>query len=244
LHVAVKDTGLGIPKEAQERIFKPFGQADSSITRLHGGTGLGLAISRDICTAMGGTLTVTSDVGQGSSFDMRLPLPIAEMLEDLDQAQCDEPVPMRDMTSNGLRVLIVDDSATNRLVLRKLLKSQDLVLEEAQNGMIALDLIKTFHPDLVLMDIQMPYLDGVETTRRLRSYYFEQEQMPPCVAAVTANVMPEQIQSYLSAGMDAVLSKPIERTKLYDILEKTDARKQRHRKKASTEPVPDQKRAG
>jgi len=214
LYVSVSDTGPGIDRAEHTRIFEPFGQADSSVTRKHGGTGLGLSISRDICLVMGGDLTVQSAIGQGAIFEVFVPFTIAEMPAAKNSVGADGAEPSVQEWS-GLRVMIVDDSATNRFVLRKILRDCPITIAEADSGQAALDQMVNFAPHLVLMDIQMPQMDGTETVRRITAMAESGLCDMPRVTAVTANVMPDQIEAYLTAGMDEVLCKPINRKRLF-----------------------------
>ncbi|WP_299142496.1 ATP-binding protein [uncultured Tateyamaria sp.] len=210
--VCVSDTGPGIAATAQATIFEPFGQADASISRDFGGTGLGLAISRTLCRAMGGELRVMSTPGQGAEFTVTLPF-VRASADAVREWAGSTAQPAEDTLLHG-RVLIVDDNATNRLILRKLLGGQRLDFFEAASGPEALDFLGTEAVDLVLMDVQMPGMNGIETTARLVEAAELAGKAPPPVIAVTANVMPEQVDAYHRAGMTNVLPKPVSKNAL------------------------------
>lgn len=215
IQVAVLDTGIGIPPAVHQEIFKPFSQADVSTTRLHGGTGLGLGISRDICRLTGGDLTVQSVLGQGSEF-------LAEFrfahCRELPHSTDPPPQSAAESTDAERSILIVDDSATNRLVIRRFLNQPGINLVEADSGARALELIRHTRPDLILMDVQMPEMDGLEATRRLRQIEAVGSVRRIPVIAVTANVMDHQVQEYLSQGMDDVIGKPIKKAEILDVI--------------------------
>lgn len=212
--ILVEDTGPGIPHDAQERIFRPFGQADTSATREHGGTGLGLAISRQLAEAMGGALTLQSAPGQGARFECRLPLPSAseEEVAAVELAR-KTPPPLR-----GRRILVVDDNATNRLILSRFLKATEADISFAETGQDALTQATESRFDVILMDIQMPVMDGVEATRLIRRLERDGGRRSSFIIAVTANVLIHQVRDYERAGMDEVLAKPVSKRKLFDVL--------------------------
>ncbi|MEL6664038.1 MAG: ATP-binding protein, partial [Pseudomonadota bacterium] len=214
LFVSVEDSGLGIAPDVQDRVFEPFGQAEASISREYGGTGLGLPISRSLCRAMQGDVTVHSTPGIGSRFDVFLPF-------SRSAAQTAAPMPVDDVAADAPlegRVMIVDDNATNRFVLRTLLKSQPLELFEAESGMDALEQLATVDVDVVLMDVQMPGLNGMETTARLNEAAALAGTAPPPVIAVTANAMPHQVEACKVSGMVDVLPKPVSKRTLTLVL--------------------------
>ena len=214
LVIAVWDTGPGIPARELHRIFEPFAQTDATSTRDQGGTGLGLTISRDICRAMGGDLRAKSAPGRGSCFEIRLTLPVAE--EQTMPANSDETATLPSFDS--VSVLVVDDNKTNRLIMRKFLKAIGIVPVEAASGQGALDAYRANDFDVVFMDVRMPGMDGMEATRLIRQSQEIRPQTRSLVVGVTANVLPEQIETYLEAGMDFVLPKPVSKNQLINVL--------------------------
>lgn len=206
LYISVSDTGCGIPYDARQLVFEPFEQISDTMTRHAGGTGLGLPLTRSLCQAMGGTITLESDLGLGACFEVFLPFPRMELMRPAYIGRSDART--EDLVLKG-RVMIVDDTLTNRFVLRKLLSKHALEIFEAESGFDALEQLATLDVDVVLMDIQMPGMTGVEATMHLHEAAALTQRIPPPVIAVTANIMPEQIQSYKAVGMVEVLSKPV-----------------------------------
>ncbi|GAB5431341.1 MAG: hypothetical protein EpisKO_07110 [Epibacterium sp.] len=216
LLVRVSDTGPGIPAEARDMIFQPFQQVEGGDARKFGGTGLGLSISRQLCHLMGGSLQLADDGTQGATFEIRLPLlPANEAQELLSQpASGAVPVPH----GPALDVLVVDDNRTNRLILEKFLSSTPYRVKSVSSGQEAIGLVHSFSFDVILMDIQMPRMDGVETTQKIRSIEQAKGREPSFIVAVTGNAMPEQLSHYLSVGMDDVLAKPVSKTLLLSLI--------------------------
>ena len=215
LYIEVSDTGPGIAPEAQARVFEPFVQENEGLQRGAAGTGLGLPITRALCTAMGGTVSVDSVPGEGACFRVFLPLSRVEA-KTTDRLPSGEPT--QAAPNLDARVLITDDNATNRFVLRKLLKGQGVEIFEAASGSEALAVLAETRVDVVLMDIQMPGLDGIETTARYLKAEAQAGRRPASVVGVTANVMPEQVASYKAAGMVAVLAKPVAKAMLLNTI--------------------------
>jgi signal transduction histidine kinase/CheY-like chemotaxis protein/HPt (histidine-containing phosphotransfer) domain-containing protein len=199
IRFCVQDTGIGISPEDQKRLFQPFSQADSSAARQFGGTGLGLAISRHLVDLMGGTIGVESERGRGSTFWFRLPARPAE-LETM-------PMPLPLLGSlPALRVLVVEDNPINQEVTRAQLSALGIVTDLAVDGLAALELLAKQRYAAVLMDCQLPGLDGYETTRRLRQ--MEKDRRTP-VIAVTAHALQGEREKCFAAGMDGHLAKPL-----------------------------------
>jgi signal transduction histidine kinase/CheY-like chemotaxis protein len=210
--VSVADTGMGIAPGLIERIFDKFVQGDSSTTRRFGGTGLGLSICKALCEAMGGVITVQSEVGRGSCFTVNFPLARvgdgkAGAARDLSAAS--------PLDEQALRILAAEDNAVNQLVLRTLLGQAGLEPVIVGNGADAVAAWEQGDWDVILMDIQMPVLDGVEATRRIRRQEKETGRTATPIIALTANAMPHQAASYLAAGMNGLVTKPIEIAKLF-----------------------------
>ncbi len=211
LSLKVKDTGPGIPEDQQARLFERFGQAHSSVNRTHGGTGLGLAISRHICVLMGGKISVRSQPEQGAEFHAMVKVELAdEAVAHIRSA------PKADAARRlvGLRVLAAEDNRTNQLVLRHMLKKNDLTLDIVDNGKEALRAWRDGTYDMVLMDIDMPVMGGLEATQRIRIIENETMKNPIPILAVSANAMVHQVAGYLAGGMSGHVAKPVSRDAL------------------------------
>jgi len=199
LRFDVIDTGVGIPPEAQDRVFQRFDQGDASTTRRFGGSGLGLAITKKLAEMMSGAIGFTSEVGLGSTFWLEVKAPPTEPLAET--AETLEPV------LEGLRVLIVEDNATNRMIATKLLESLGAQVDTAADGYLGVEAARQGGFHLILMDVQMPGIDGLEAARRIRALGGAAAETP--IVALTANVLAHQRRAYLDAGMDGVVGKPI-----------------------------------
>jgi signal transduction histidine kinase/ActR/RegA family two-component response regulator len=209
--IAVHDTGVGIPAEELPRIFDAFHQADSSFTRRYGGTGLGLTIARELARAMGGDLVCTSRQGRGSCFTVTVHLPEAL------------PPPLgahHDKISTPLqgRVLLAEDNPVNALVAETALKNMGLTVELVEDGLQAVASFRASPPDLVLLDCQMPVMDGFEAVRRIREHEGEQGLPRTPVVALTANALQGDREQSLAAGMDDHLAKPFRDDELRAVL--------------------------
>ncbi|KIC35778.1 hybrid sensor histidine kinase/response regulator [Leisingera sp. ANG-M7] len=211
LTFTVTDTGIGIAEEKLGDVFERFSQADAAISRRFGGTGLGLAISRRLAEAMGGSIAVSSKLGTGSCFAVRLHLQDAQA----GNAAQPEPADARDPSAlGGLRVLVAEDNAVNRLLVEKFLSAAPVELAFARDGREAVAQFESFAPDVILMDMSMPDMDGLEATRAIRALVRPQ----PVIVALTANAFDSDRKACLAAGMDDFMSKPISKPKLLDLL--------------------------
>lgn len=211
VRVEVKDTGIGISEEAQKSLFQTFSQADGTITRRFGGTGLGLAISKQLVELMGGKIGVESRPGEGSTFWFTLPpRRTARAAEDAGAAA------QSSADVSGSRVLVVEDVEINRLIARESLRRLGCHVEIAEDGARAVEMALDGDYDLILMDIQMPRMDGVEATRRIRSSRGPRARVP--IIAVTAHAMATEREAYLAAGLDDYLSKPFKPAALREIV--------------------------
>ncbi|OPX55557.1 Signal transduction histidine kinase [Oceanospirillum multiglobuliferum] len=238
LHFRVVDTGIGLTVEQQDKLFERFTQADGSVTRKFGGTGLGLAICKQLVEMMGGHITVESIPEMGSSFIITLPL---NMLENT----CDKCKPVEPSQSQALvqhfpdsnaapsfeqvnswqgrTVLIVEDNLTNQLVAQGVMNKYGFDVDIANNGEEAVEMITENHYDLVLMDCQMPVMDGYEATRRIRANEITRGVLPEqalLIIAMTAHALQGDREACLTAGMNDYISKPIERSILVQTLQK------------------------
>ncbi|GAA6201417.1 ATP-binding protein [Aquicoccus sp. SU-CL01552] len=210
LRIEVEDTGIGIPKDKQEHIFERFAQADASTTREYGGTGLGLTISRMLVEEMGGTIAVRSEPGCGACFEIALCLPAAESTGD-DRARDASPPDAAGQTLlAGKRILVAEDAEVNRILIGKYLGGIDLRLDFAHDGLEAVEKTLESRPDIVLMDMSMPGISGLEATRRIRAAAVAQ----PVIVALTANAFDSDREACLEAGMDGFLTKPVRRAEL------------------------------
>ncbi|WP_331146215.1 ATP-binding protein [Hymenobacter sp.] len=207
---SVQDTGPGIAPEKQAYIFESFTQAYADTARQHGGTGLGLTISRGLVEQMGGQLTLASEVGKGSTFAFTLTLPKAPA--EALPAPIEETVDTGSLA--GVRVLLVEDNHINRTVARMMLEPWGVVLKEATSGPEALAMLEQQPYDVVLMDIQMPGMSGVEVTQRLREMPNAERAATP-VIAVTANAFRADVERYLAGGFNDYLAKLFDEDELY-----------------------------
>lgn len=215
----VRDSGCGIPEDRREALFTPFTQVDSSISRQYGGSGLGLAICKHLVTAMGGNIEFESHLGLGSLFWFDLPLEsvskeAADLHASLQVTNSEPPI----LPLPHGRILVVEDHPTNRELAQAMLERLGQTVCMAENGEVAMEYLCRESFDLVLMDIQMPVIDGLETTRRWRQKETPGGHRLPIIA-MTANAMSEDQQRCREAGMDDVLSKPFTRNDLYRTLQ-------------------------
>ncbi|WP_068076305.1 PAS domain-containing hybrid sensor histidine kinase/response regulator [Novosphingobium lentum] len=220
LRITVTDTGIGIAKDAQERIFEGFTQANSGIHRRFGGTGLGLSISRELATAMGGSLTVASTPGTGSAFMLDLPLIAAPSAGGSTRTPRHASQPAELPRFSG-RALVAEDSKVNRFLVAAMLDRLGMAHDEVGDGQAAVDLALQRHRagegyDVVLMDLQMPVLDGIEATAMIRKAGLGADDLP--IVALSAQTFPDVIDRCTAAGMQAHLSKPLTLAKLAGIL--------------------------
>jgi signal transduction histidine kinase/CheY-like chemotaxis protein len=217
----VSDTGVGIARDRVGALFDKFVQADTSITREFGGAGLGLAICRELARAMGGEVSVKSTPGKGSLFTIDLPLARVRMQAEQDKQLLSLRAACPD-APQSLRILAAEDNAVNQLVLSTLLGQFGLEPKIVQNGAEAIAAWKAQDWDVILMDIQMPVLDGLAASRRIRAVEAETGRDPTPIIALTANTMAHQVDSCHAAGMDAVISKPLKAAQLFAALAAVD----------------------
>ena len=210
LRVSVTDTGIGMSPEQMARLFQPFAQADGSIAGTFGGTGLGLAISRDLARAMGGDLTVESELGRGSSFTLQAPLSAAEPTDS------EEAAPGAEADLGGARLLMADDHEVNRRVVRALLEPFGVTLTAVESGEAALAALQSEVFDVILLDVNMPGLSGYETARRIRAQGGPQSHVP--LIAITGALGVEDEDERRAAGIGAVVAKPIEPAALIEAI--------------------------
>lgn len=207
--IAVKDSGIGIDRAVQQRLFQKFTQADASMTRRYGGTGLGLAICRELTHLMGGDVGVDSEPSQGSTFWMRLELLIADNIpETQDELRASDRDLLSQKGSRPLTLLVAEDNVINQKVICAMLESVGHRTEIAADGIEAVAAVQRDRFDAVLMDVQMPNMDGIMATREIRALGGTYADLP--IIALTANAMAGDRERYLAAGMNAYVSKPVE----------------------------------
>lgn len=225
LSFSVSDTGIGIPAERLALIFAPFTQVDASTTRLYGGTGLGLTISRALVELMGGHIKVESKLGVGSTFVFTVPFTVVVPQADSSAAIGPSPgaaiTPGQALASlgrRGIRILLADDNDDNVYVIRAYLRQPGILLDVAKNGQEALEAFKRGQYDVVLMDIEMPIMDGYAATRAIREWEIAAGRTSAPVLALTAYALKGEVQKTISAGCTAHLTKPVKRPLLIDCI--------------------------
>ena len=213
LAFAVQDTGIGIPPADRDRLFQPFTQADASATRRFGGTGLGLSICKHLVEMMGGRIWVESEVGEGSTFHFTVRLPFAKEFAGDSEALAIVPT----TAVARLRILLADDNPANQKVATHFLQGRGHIVELAENGQQAVCLSAENCYDLILMDVQMPEMDGLEATSAIRHREAGGRRVP--IIAVTAHASSRDRDRCLAAGMDGYLSKPINIREMIGLIE-------------------------
>jgi CheY-like chemotaxis protein len=213
IHFAVADTGIGIPEEKMGRLFQSFSQVDASTTRRYGGTGLGLAISKKLAELMGGKIWVESEVGKGSTFHFTIEVEPtlcgpAEIGPHVSRVEAQGDL------DKGLSILLAEDNLINQIVIQKMLNKLGYKADVATNGIEVLQALEHLHYDVVLMDVQMPEMDGLEATRSIRQRWSK----GPKIIAMTASALKGDREMCLAAGMDGYVSKPIDMERLKDAL--------------------------
>ncbi len=219
--IHVRDTGIGISREQLDGLFQPFSQGDSSTSRKFGGTGLGLAISCSLASSMDGILSAKSELGVGSCFTLKVSLPLAGNLVDNQlpfPREGEIAVTLSELEPLGLRVLVAEDNEINQLIAVEILQNMGCTVDCVENGQEAVGYAKAYTYDVVLMDLQMPVLDGLEATRVLRA---EGVKIP--IIALTAHAMQDEREACLAAGMQDQVTKPIDISVLYNVLCKVKA---------------------
>lgn len=213
LRFIIEDTGIGIPKEKLKNLFNSFEQIDSSRTRKYGGTGLGLAIVKNLVELMEGTIDVESDINKGSQFTIEIPFKIiasTHLTQEKTEGVIDDK-----LTEKEVNILLAEDNAVNQLIMKKMFRKNGWNINIAKNGRQVLEELENNNFDIIFMDIQMPILDGYETTIEIRK-----KQIDIPVIALTANVMEEDREKCLASGMNDFISKPVIYTKVIEIINK------------------------
>ena len=212
LLISVIDTGIGIPEHKLETIFETFTQGDSTMTRIYGGTGLGLSISKKLVRLMGGTLQVESNEGEGSRFYFTLPMKIGSKEEGIFKGQ--DAYNVEYESEQPLKILLAEDAEDSRLLLKSFLKDTPHTLDMAENGEEAIEMFTANEYDLVLMDMQMPVMDGYTATRVIRGWEKKNERKAIPVIAFTAHALKEELEKCLEAGCTDHLAKPVKKKEI------------------------------
>ncbi len=215
---SVQDTGVGIPEGKMDLLFDKFYQLDSTSTRQHGGTGLGLAISKQLAELMGGAIGVESQEGMGSNFWFVVTLGRQQEGSFRDEVVLSEPSSAPRFERRNTRLLVVEDHHVNRIVVMEMIKKLGIYVDVAADGEEAVAAVKDGDYDLILMDCQMPVMDGYEATKRIRAIDGPKAKVP--IVAVTANAMSDDRDRCVEAGMDDYITKPISRKSLQEVLER------------------------
>lgn len=208
LNFVIKDTGIGMTTKTLESLFDRFEQADKSTTRRYGGTGLGMSITNALVHLMKGNISVSSEIGKGSCFDVTIPLAQTE-LDNITVKK--ELIPPPDL--HCVSILLAEDNKINQTIFLAMIKTTFADVKVAENGKEAVDLVDSYNPDLIFMDIQMPIMDGLEANQKIKARYPAKP-----VVALTANVMESDIKTYQQQGFVYCLPKPLEMQALYDCL--------------------------
>lgn len=223
LTIEVSDNGIGIPLSKQKKVFEPFTQAETSTTRHYGGTGLGLAICSKLVSMLGGEIRLQSEEGKGSKFSVTVPLPycvtcVVEYDNDVLLRQHKKTVPAVSQRLKG-HVLLVEDNETNRMFMEVLLKKMGLTFEIAEDGLEAVEKFKTNRYDIILMDENMPRMNGLEAAKIMLRTEREENRLHTPIIAVTANALHGDRELFIEAGMDGFLSKPVDKDALAVLFE-------------------------
>ncbi|MFV0422569.1 ATP-binding protein [Oleidesulfovibrio sp.] len=221
MRITVTDTGIGIPGDSQQKIFESFTQADSSITRQFGGTGLGLAICKMLTSMMGGSLSIESEQGRGTSAHIDISLKTHSLGKEEPQEEVTRPAP----SCNNLRILLVDDSPNNRLLFKLYLKETQHTVDEAENGEVGAEKYQAGQYDIVFMDLEMPVMDGYMATTAIRQYESRHNLPPVPIVALTAHALEDFKQRCFAIGFTDYLTKPFRKPQLFAMFDRATASK-------------------
>ena len=213
LYISVRDEGKGIEKDKLEHIFESFSQEDSSTTREYGGTGLGLTISRELVKLLGGELHVKSELGVGSEFYFSVPVEVGKEIIEVKESS-------QKISFDGKKVLLVEDNKANQMYMQIILKKLNLVFDITSDGLEAIEAFKNSKYDVILMDENMPNMNGIEAAKQILSIEKEKNLKHTPVIALTANALKGDREKFLAAGMDEYLSKPINKERLSEVMGK------------------------
>lgn len=225
LIVSVQDSGIGIAPDQLEELFEEFSQADASTTRRFGGTGLGLSICKKLCGLMGGHIQVTSELGRGSCFTFDIALLDKTPRNQIASSAGHSHTPMTEITADevsfsGHKILLVEDNEVNQLVAKYMLEQMDFHVDICENGLEAINQLKNNSYELILMDCQMPEMDGYEATSKIRKGEAGNNHSGTPIIALTANAMRGDREKCLEVGMNEHLAKPFEESTLRNMLSK------------------------
>ncbi|MCK5111317.1 MAG: cache domain-containing protein [Arcobacteraceae bacterium] len=212
LNISVKDEGIGIAKDKLTHIFELFSQEDSSTTRKYGGTGLGLTISKELVKLLGGELKVKSELGKGSEFYFSIPVTIGKKIKTIEADQ-------KDINFKNKKILLVEDNKSNQMFMKVILKKMNLDFDIANDGVEAIEIYKTNKYDAILMDENMPNMNGIRAAKYIIEYEKENNLMHTPVIALTANALKGDREKFIEAGMNEYMTKPLDKQKLIEILE-------------------------
>ncbi|HEY0826748.1 MAG TPA: ATP-binding protein [Bacilli bacterium] len=215
LKFIIKDTGIGIPQEKIHQLFQPFSQLDSSLTGKNSGTGLGLAISKNLVQLMGGEIWIEPTESTGATFMFTIVFKLPQAV--ISQSNHDEE-PAAEVSTKPVHILIAEDNRINQTVLLKMLQKKGIEADVVETGTAVLEAVKRTRYQLILMDIHMPEMDGIEAARQVREWCSTEEC--PAIIAVTANAFKTDKERYLSSGMDDYISKPIRWDHLFQVINK------------------------
>ena len=220
VHFIITDSGIGMTEEQTSRIFEPFNQADPTTTRRYGGTGLGLTIAKTLTDLMQGTIEVESEIGRGTQFDIALTLPILDATNNAPHKTDPggDPTTGPDNNTPPVRILAVEDGEVNRLVLSHILKKLNAEVSMVHDGKQAIEAFKQDSFDLILMDIHMPVMDGIEATAEIRSLEKQRGAQETPIAAVTASVTDAEVDRYKTFGFSHCIAKPTEPARIREVI--------------------------
>ena len=214
---SMKDTGVGISQEYQKNIFNPFSQEDVTTTKEYGGTGLGLSICHKLVELLGGELKVKSVKNQGSEFFFHIPAPCMDD-KDIQNKRPKKHLDSKEIDISGKHILVVEDNESNQMFMKIILKKMGITFDIANDGAIAVNMFKSNKYDAILMDENMPNMNGIEATKQILEYERKNELVHTPVIALTANALKGDREKFLDAGMDEYLTKPLNKKKLNEIL--------------------------
>jgi CheY-like chemotaxis protein len=222
---SVIDTGIGVPKDKQSQIFERFTQANTNTQRLYGGTGLGLNIAQSIVELYKGTITIESEVGKGTAFHVLLPFDYSsELTLPRESVKVIKPLSVAPPLSASIHILLAEDNLVNATLAKEVLTKRGFTLRHVQNGALAVDCVQREHFDLVLMDIQMPVMNGIDAAMAIRNLSGPVSQIP--IIAMTAHSLHGEMTNCYNSGMNGYVAKPFKAAELIDSIFELVAKKE------------------